>query len=72
VLFDQRGSGRSVPLAETTHNTTAHLIQDIERLRISLGIERWVIFGGSWGSALALAYGKTHRDALRSERSLQT
>ncbi|MCW5773255.1 MAG: prolyl aminopeptidase [Rhodospirillaceae bacterium] len=62
VLFDQRGAGRSVPLADTHDNTTQHLVQDIERLRVALGVERWAIFGGSWGSALALAYGKTHPD----------
>jgi proline iminopeptidase len=57
VLFDQRGAGRSLPLAEITNNTTADLVQDIERLRLALGVERWILFGGSWGSALALAYG---------------
>jgi proline iminopeptidase len=62
VLFDQRGAGRSVPLAETLHNTTYHLVQDIEKLRAALGVERWVIFGGSWGSALGLAYGRAHPD----------
>ena len=56
VLFDQRGCGRSMPAGETAENTTAHLIADIERLRRELGVERWLLFGGSWGSALALAY----------------
>lgn len=60
VLFDQRGSGRSTPLAETRENTTQHLIADIERLREYLGIQRWLLFGGSWGSTLALAYGEAH------------
>ncbi len=60
VLYDQRGAGRSRPFAEITDNTTAHLIADIERLREHLGIERWLVFGGSWGSTLALAYGETH------------
>lgn len=62
VIFDQRGSGRSEPLGEIRDNTTPHLINDIETLRQHLGIERWVIFGGSWGSTLALAYGEAHPD----------
>src|SRR5258708_6649706 len=62
VIFDQRGSGRSTPLGETIDNTTPHLIADIERLRAALEIERWLVFGGSWGSTLALAYGETHPD----------
>ena len=60
VLYDQRGSGRSVPLGECRRNTTSLLIEDMERLRIQLGISRWILFGGSWGSTLALAYGQTH------------
>jgi proline iminopeptidase len=60
VIFDQRGAGRSRPLGELTDNTTQHLIADIERLRVLLGIERWVVFGGSWGSTLALAYAQAH------------
>ena len=60
VIFDQRGAGRSTPLGELTDNTTPHLVADIEALRRHLGIERWVVFGGSWGSTLALAYGETH------------
>ena len=60
VLFDQRGCGRSTPHAELRDNTTWDLVADIERLRESLGIERWVVFGGSWGSTLALAYAETH------------
>jgi proline iminopeptidase len=60
VLFDQRGAGRSTPLAETADNTTRHLVDDMERLRRHLGIERWLLFGGSWGSALALVYGIQH------------
>jgi len=60
VLFDQRGCGRSTPHAELTDNTTWHLVQDIETLRAHLGIERWQVFGGSWGSTLALAYAQTH------------
>ncbi|MBI5162398.1 MAG: prolyl aminopeptidase [Magnetospirillum sp.] len=58
VLFDQRGCGRSRPEATVAANTTADLIADIERLRRHLGIERWMLFGGSWGSTLALAYGQ--------------
>jgi proline iminopeptidase len=60
VLFDQRGSGRSKPLADVTDNTTPHLIEDIEALRSFLGIDRWLVFGGSWGSTLALAYGEAY------------
>jgi proline iminopeptidase len=60
VLYDQRGAGRSTPLGELTDNTTPHLIADIEALREHLGVERWLIFGGSWGSTLALAYGEVH------------
>jgi proline iminopeptidase len=56
IVFDQRGSGRSTPLGETKDNDLAHLIADIERLRIHLGIQRWLVVGGSWGSTLALAY----------------
>jgi len=60
VLFDQRGCGRSRPLAELTDNTTWDLVADIERLREHLGIARWQVFGGSWGSTLALTYAETH------------
>ncbi|MGB8183091.1 MAG: prolyl aminopeptidase [Stellaceae bacterium] len=60
VVFDQRGAGRSTPLGETHDNTLYHLIADIERLRIHLGVERWLVFGGSWGSTLALAYAEAH------------
>jgi proline iminopeptidase len=60
VIYDQRGAGRSIPLGEWRNNTTPHLIADIEQLRKRLGIQRWIIFGGSWGSTLALAYGETH------------
>jgi proline iminopeptidase len=60
VIFDQRGAGRSTPYGELADNTTAHLIDDIERLRQLLAIERWIVFGGSWGSTLALAYGEAH------------
>jgi proline iminopeptidase len=64
VLFDQRGSGRSTPHAGLEANTTADLIADIERLRELLGIRRWVVFGGSWGSTLGLAYAEAHADRV--------
>ena len=64
VLFDQRGCGRSVPHAELTDNTTWHLIEDIETIRQHLGIERWLVFGGSWGSTLSLAYAQTHPERV--------
>jgi proline iminopeptidase len=60
ILLDQRGCGRSKPNASIENNTTWHLIDDIERLRRHLGIERWQLFGGSWGSTLSLAYAVTH------------
>ena len=66
VLFDQRGCGRSTPHAELRENTTWDLIDDIERIRDHLGIERWMVFGGSWGSTLALAYAIRHTDRVRS------
>lgn len=64
VLFDQRGCGRSTPHAELQGNTTWDLVADIERLREHLGIERWQVFGGSWGSTLALAYAQTHPERV--------
>ncbi len=60
VIFDQRGAGRSTPLGELKDNTTPHLIADMELLRKHLHIERWLVFGGSWGSTLALAYAEHH------------
>jgi proline iminopeptidase len=60
VLFDQRGCGRSTPHAELEENTTWDLVSDMERIRLHLGIERWQLFGGSWGSCLSLAYAETH------------
>lgn len=60
VLYDQRGAGRSTPPAALTDNTTAHLIDDIERLRQHLRVERWMLFGGSWGSTLAMLYAQAH------------
>jgi proline iminopeptidase len=66
VLFDQRGSGQSTPHANLEDNTTWHLVADIERIREHLGIESWVVFGGSWGSTLALAYAQTHPARTRA------
>jgi proline iminopeptidase len=60
ILFDQRGAGKSTPLGEWRNNTTQLLIEDIETLRARFGIEQWLVFGGSWGSTLALAYGQAH------------
>jgi len=62
VLIDQRGSGRSTPFGELRDNTTAHLVADVEAVREHLGIDRWLVFGGSWGSTLALAYAQAHPD----------
>ncbi|CTQ32588.1 prolyl aminopeptidase [Jannaschia rubra] len=62
VLFDQRGCGRSRPHASVADNTTWHLVDDIERIRTLLGIDRWAVFGGSWGATLALVYAITHPD----------
>lgn len=64
ILFDQRGAGRSRPHAGLEHNTTWHLVGDIEVLRQTLGIERWQVFGGSWGSTLALAYAEAHPERV--------
>jgi proline iminopeptidase len=64
VIFDQRGAGRSRPLGELRENTTQHLVGDIETLRRFLGIERWLLFGGSWGSTLALAYAQEHPERV--------
>lgn len=69
VLFDQRGSGESVPHAsnpstEMAHNTTEHLLADMERLREHLGIDRWLLYGGSWGSTLILAYAQRHPERV--------
>jgi proline iminopeptidase len=60
VMYDQRGCGRSTPPAAIAHNTVAHLVADIERLREHLGITHWALFGGSWGTRLALSYGVAH------------
>jgi proline iminopeptidase len=64
VLLDQRGCGKSRPHASLVDNTTWHLVADVERLREHLGIERWLVFGGSWGSTLALAYAETHPERV--------
>ncbi|MDR6533389.1 proline iminopeptidase [Caulobacter rhizosphaerae] len=66
ALFDQRGCGRSRPNASLEDNTTWSLIADIERLRVHLGIEKWTVFGGSWGSTLALAYAITHPERVEA------
>jgi proline iminopeptidase len=66
VLLDQRGCGKSKPFAELRENTTWHLVADIETLREHLGIDRWVVFGGSWGSTLALAYAETHPGRVKA------
>lgn len=66
VLFDQRGCGRSTPIAELTDNTTWDLVRDIERIREHLGINKWTVFGGSWGSTLALCYAITHPERVES------
>jgi len=60
LLFDQRGCGRSRPLGRLENNTTADLVADVERLRAMCGVDRWMLFGGSWGSTLALAYAQAH------------
>jgi proline iminopeptidase len=64
LLFDQRGCGRSTPFAELEANTTWHLVADIERLREMVGVDTWLVFGGSWGSTLALAYSETHPERV--------
>ncbi|MES2496983.1 MAG: prolyl aminopeptidase [Pseudomonadota bacterium] len=64
LLFDQRGCGRSTPHATLEANTTWHLVADIERLRALVGVDKWMVFGGSWGSTLALAYAETHGDRV--------
>jgi proline iminopeptidase len=66
LIFDQRGSGRSTPVGETRANTTALLVEDIERLRVLTRVERWHVFGGSWGSTLALAYAQAHPERCLS------
>ncbi|ENA1773869.1 prolyl aminopeptidase [Yersinia ruckeri] len=64
LLFDQRGCGRSTPHASLDNNTTWHLVADIERLREMADVDKWLVFGGSWGSTVALAYAQTHSDRV--------
>jgi proline iminopeptidase len=65
ILFDQRGCGNSTPYASLVDNTTWHLVEDIEKLRLHLDVENWQVFGGSWGSTLALAYAQQHPEHVR-------
>jgi proline iminopeptidase len=64
ILFEQRGSGRSTPHASLENNTTWDLVSDIEKIREHFGVEQWLVFGGSWGSTLALAYAETHPERV--------
>jgi len=64
ILFDQRGAGRSAPHASLEHNTTAELVADMEVIREQLGVDKWVLFGGSWGSTLSLVYAETHPERV--------
>ena len=64
IVFDQRGAGRSTPLGCLDQNTTPKLIEDMERLRVHLGVDRWFVFGGSWGSTLALLYAQANPDRV--------
>jgi len=64
ILFDQRGAGKSRPHADLEHNTTADLVGDLEKIREFLNIDKWVVFGGSWGSTLALVYAQTHSECV--------
>ncbi|KLO17410.1 peptidase S33, proline iminopeptidase 1 [Schizopora paradoxa] len=66
ILFDQRGSGKSTPIACLEENTTWDLVKDIEKLREHLGIDKWHVFGGSWGSTLSLAYAESHPDRVKT------
>lgn len=65
ILFDQRGCGRSTPHASVQDNTTWHLVEDIERIRKHLGIDSWIVFGGSWGATLSLIYAQAHPSHIR-------
>ena len=64
ILFDQRGAGRSRPHAELTNNTTQKLVEDMEAIRTTLGIDKWALFGGSWGSTLSLVYAQTYPERV--------
>jgi proline iminopeptidase len=66
LLFDQRGCGKSLPASSLHENTTWHLVADIEKLRDHFGVKRWVVFGGSWGSTLSLAYAETHPERVEA------
>ena len=66
IMFDQRGCGKSTPFAELNENTTWDLVGDIEKIRKHLGVESWVVFGGSWGSTLSLAYSQTHPSVCKA------
>ena len=66
ILFDQRGSGQSLPCAELKENTTWNLVKDIETIREMLKIDKWVVFGGSWGSTLALTYAISHPNRVKA------
>ncbi len=66
LLFDQRGCGKSLPASSLHENTTWHLVEDIEKLREFFGVNKWVVFGGSWGSTLALAYAETHPERVEA------
>lgn len=66
ILFDQRGCGRSRPHASVENNTTWHLVADIEKIRRVLGIEQWIVFGGSWGATLSLIYAQSHPDCVKA------
>ena len=66
ILFDQRGCGRSTPHGRLENNTTEHLIADIEQIRTHLGLDKWALFGGSWGSTLSLAYAQSHPDRVNA------
>ena len=65
ILFDQRGCGRSRPYASCENNTTWHLVADMELIRTQLGIESWILFGGSWGATLALIYAQAHPERVQ-------
>ncbi len=66
ILLDQRGAGKSTPAAELQENTTWHLVEDLEVLRKHLNVDKWVVFGGSWGSTLALLYAETYPDRVKA------
>ena len=66
IMFDQRGCGKSTPFAELKENTTWDLVDDIEKIRKHLSIDRWVVYGGSWGSTLSLAYSQTYPDSCKA------